>query len=105
MNNFILKIKVILKKLNNFFKMNPHKQWNALLYLFFIITSLLILFSLYLLYKIKNEEIFQVVAEQQNAPTVLKEDLLRNINNLSEKKLKRTAETNNNASVYSDPSL
>ena len=105
MNTFLIKIKSILKKFNNFFKMNPHRHWNALLYLFFITTSLLILFSLYLLYKIKNEQIFQITAEQQNTPTLLKEDLLKNINNLSDKKIKRTLEINNNAPVYNDPSL
>ncbi|MCX6753632.1 MAG: hypothetical protein NTV03_01075 [Candidatus Nomurabacteria bacterium] len=105
MNNFTLKIKSLLKKFNNFFKINPHKHWNALLYLFFITTSLLILFSLYLLYKIKNEEIFQITAEQQNTPTLLKADLLKNITNLSDKKTKRTLEINNNAPVYNDPSL
>lgn len=105
MDTFLIKIKSVLKKINNFFKINPHKHWNALLYLFFITTSLLILFSLYLLYKIKNEEIFQITAEQQGAPTLLKGDLLKNITNLSDKKIKRTLEINNNAPVYNDPSL
>lgn len=105
MDTFLIKIKNISKKFNNFLEINPHRHWNALLYLFFITTLLLILFSLYLLYKIKNEEIFQITAEQQNMPTLLKVDLLKNINNLSDKKIKRTLELNNNAHVYNDPSL
>ncbi len=105
MNNFLLKIKNTLKAIDDFFKINPHKQWVFLLYIFFISISILTLFSFYFLYEIKNEKIFQVKVEQEGKQSLLKEDLLKRTIDLFDKKAQKEAEIKNNLSTYRDPSL
>ncbi|MFA6999616.1 MAG: hypothetical protein WC241_00695 [Candidatus Paceibacterota bacterium] len=103
MNNFL--IKKITKAINNFFKINPHKHWMVLLYIFLISILILISISLYLLYEIKNEQIFQVTIEKDNTQTLLKEDLLKKTTETYNTKAKRLIEMKNNFSSYNDPSL
>lgn len=105
MNNFTEKIKKVLQILKNFFNINPHKHWNFLLYVFLSLVSILILFSFYLLFKIKNEQIFQVTAIQQENPILLKESALKATTELYNNKTKNVNEINNKPSVYGDPSL
>lgn len=102
MNTFlkITKIKNLLKIIHDFFKINPHKHWNAFLYFFFSLTLFSILFSIYLLYQIKNENIFQVKKEEQNIPVLLNESLLKSTKILYDKKAKRALEIKNNPSSY-----
>ena len=105
MNTSTAKIKNILKSINNFFEINPHKHWVFLLYVFFISISISILFSLYFIYEIKNEKIFQAKAEQKVKQSLLKEDLLKKITDLFNKKDLKRQEINNNLLPYRDPSL
>lgn len=105
MKNFFTGPNNKIQTKNSFFKINPHNHWNFLLKIFFILVSVLIIFSLYLLYEIKNEQIFQVTVEQQENPTILKEDLLKKTIEVYNKKSSKILEINNNFSVYSDPSL
>ncbi|MEI7689030.1 MAG: hypothetical protein WCI91_02475 [Candidatus Nomurabacteria bacterium] len=105
MNNFLLKINKCVRSVKNFFKINPHKHWISMLYLFFILVFFLILFSIYLLYKIKEDQVFQVDLKQRNQPSLLKEDLLKKITDLQDKKAQKILEVSNNPSVFNDPSL
>lgn len=104
MNNFLIKINRLVKSIKGFFKMNPHKHWIFMLYLFFTLVSVLILFSIYLLYKIKEERIFQVDLNQNNTQTLLKDDLLKKITDLQDRKAQKIQDTINNPSFYKDPS-
>lgn len=85
--------------------LNPHKHWRVMLWLFSLITVLLILFSLYLLYQIKNEQIFQVVPTSNEGTTILKENLIKNVTETFDKKAKRESEIRSGTSNYTDPSL
>ena len=105
MENISVTIDKEEKIVKDFFNINPHKHWNFLLYIFFILVTILIMFSLFLLYQIKNEQIFQVTVGQQENSMLIKESLLKNINDLYERKAQKTGEINNNPSPYSDPSL
>jgi hypothetical protein len=105
MNNFSIKIKNIFKSIDNFFKINPHKHWIFLLYVFFIIVSLSLLLSFYLLYEIKNENIFQVKIEQEEQQSLLKENLLKRTIDIYNKKAQKEVDIKNNLSTYIDPSL
>lgn len=105
MNNYISKIKNVINKIQNFFRINPHKHWVLLLYVFFILTAILILFSFYLLYQIKNENVFQVKVEKDEKQNLLKEDLLKKVLSEAERKESKTNDIKNNIIQYKDPSL
>jgi len=105
MKNILIKINNQIKIISNFFKINPHKHWSLLLYIFLILAFLLILFSFYLLYEIKNEQIFQVTIGQKQNTILLNEKLLRNTTELYEQKASKVSNAKNSTSLYSDPSL
>ena len=105
MNNFLLKINRLLKSIKDFFKINPHKHWIFVLYTFFILVSILIIFSLYLLYKIKEEKVFQVEINQSSTQSLLKESLLKKTTDLQDEKAQKVINLMNNPPVYKDPSL
>ncbi len=105
MNKIFLKIKNQLKIFNDFFKINPHRQWSFLLSMFFVLVSIVILFSLYLLYEIKNEKIFQIKIVKHEKGTLLKDDLLEKITDLYKVKAEKEEEINKNQPIYSDPSF
>ncbi|HAE36945.1 MAG: hypothetical protein UR85_C0002G0006 [Candidatus Nomurabacteria bacterium GW2011_GWF2_35_66] len=105
MNTFLLKIKNQIKRIKNFFIINPHKHWMFLVYIFFISILILILFSFYLLYMIKSEKIFQVKTEQSEKHVLLNEDLLKKTTDLYDSKAKKEAEIKNSLPPYKDPSI
>jgi hypothetical protein len=105
MNNFLLKFKSISKSINNFFKINPHKHWMFLLYIFFVLIGVLILSSLFLLYQIKNDRIFQVKLDQIGNKTLLKEDILKTVRDDSTYKSKTAETIINTPFPYKDPSF
>ncbi len=105
MNNFSLKIKNKLKLISDFLKINPHRHWIFLLYVFFVLNIILIIFSLYLLYEIKNEQIFQIKIDKQIKQTLLKDDLLKKVTDLYDAKAKIEQEIKNKPFLYSDPSF
>ncbi len=105
MKSFFLKIKKILRNINNFFNINPHKHWAFLLYFFSILSLLLIIFSLFILYEIKNEQIFQVKIETKSNGNVLKETSLKRIISNFEEKAIKEQRIIENPPVYKDPSI
>ncbi len=105
MDNLLPKIKNKFNFINDFFKINPHKHWAFLIYVFFSLVVILILFSFYLLYEIRNEQMFQVQIEQKGNQTLLKEDLLKNTTNIFDQKTRNEIDINTNFSAYNDPSL
>lgn len=105
MSNFLSQLKSFFKKVSNFFKINPHRHWVFLLYVFFSMTALLILFSFYLLYQIKTDQVFQVKIEQDEKSNLIKEDLLNKTIKLDEEKTNLIKEIENNHDFYKDPSL
>ncbi len=105
MNSFILKIKSFWKKIYSFFDINPHKHWAFLLYLFSVVVILLIVFSLYLLYEIKNEQIFQVKINTETKGIILKEKELRGIIESFDEKAIKEQKIIDSAPAYKDPSI
>jgi len=105
MKDILTKINNQITKVKNFFNVNPHKHWNFLLYVFLILIFILILFSFYLLYEIKNEQIFQVTVGQKQNTILLNEKLLRNTTELYNQKANKVSDAKNSTSLYSDPSL
>lgn len=84
---------------------NPHKHWILLLQFFSIGVLTLIVFSVYVLYKIKNDQIFQTASVLLDNNKSIKEDLLKNVTESFKIKSKNETEIINNPSSYPDPSL
>lgn len=100
-----IKIKSLLGKIGGFFRVNPHKHWQALLYFSSSVVVLLILFSLYLLYEIKNEQIFQVKVDSETKETLLKESSLNNVINTFDNKGTKEKIIIESPARYKDPSI
>lgn len=96
MNNFLINIKRKIKNLSSLKKMRPHEHWNILLHLFLIFIIILILFSFYLLWQIKNQQVFQVEIKTNKNPELINEKLLDEINKSFELKLLKEKEIRNN---------
>ena len=106
MKDFIQKIKAKFNKKKSWEsdQINPHKHWIIMLLSFLIIGGLLIVFSLYILYKIKNEQIFQSSPNTNTSSSNLKENLIKQVSEIFEKKVQKTSEIKNNPPVFKDPS-
>lgn len=107
MNKFLAKFKI--KKQSKSLKVsnmvNPHHHWIVLLVTFLFVTSLLIVFSLYLLYQIKNEQIFKAkpVTNQEVSP--IREKLLNSVTDYFDQKAEKEKGIKGNTNSYEDPSL
>lgn len=86
-------------------EINPHKHWKVLLWLAFFITIFLIILSLYLLMKIKNEDAFKTKNSEPEAPTIIKEKTLIELTEYFKQKELKTNQLQNNPIFYPDPSF
>ena len=84
---------------------NPHKHWGMFLHIFFYIVFLLIIFSFYLLYKIKNDQIFQVTPSSSDGMSLLKEDLLKKVLKSFSDKKESEDKLKANPPAFQDPSI
>lgn len=105
MKEFFEKIKSKLKSLIPFRKVNPHVYWNNLLYIFFLIVIILILFSFYILYEIKNQQVLQIAPMSQDVPSLINEKLLDKVNESFNNNSIKEKEIKNDIKSYRDPSL
>lgn len=108
MKNINIDIKNIFKKKKKAQEsnaLNPHKHWSVLLKIFFGVVSLLVFFSLFLLYQIKNDNIFQATPTIQDNNIMVKEDILKKVEDFFSEKSQKEKEIKENPPVYRDPSL
>jgi|GEM_PF-4801219 len=98
------KFKGLICCIKNIFKINPYKNWKFLLSIFFILIFILILFSLFLIYKIKKGQIFQVTIEQIDKKSLLDENLLKKTTEYQNRKIEKLNSINSSL-IYKDPSL
>jgi len=105
MKELLSKIEHKLKKLLSFRRMNPHVYWRNILYMFFVTMVVLILFSLYFLFNIKNQEIFQITPKSTKSPSLMNEKLLNKITESFDIKLIKEKEIKDGLILYKDPSL
>lgn len=105
MNEFIIKIKNKIKGFISFKKVNPHTHWRNLLYVFFIVVVLLILFSFFILYKIKNQQIFQIIPTSSESPILLNEKLLKRVTDSFNNKQIIEKQIKEGLILFKDPSL
>lgn len=105
MKKLLSKINDKLKSLIPFRKVNPHVYWNSLLYIFCITIVLLILFSLYMLYDIKNQQALQIDPATSTTLSLINEKLLEKVNASFDSNLAKEKAIQNNLNSYKDPSL
>jgi magnesium-transporting ATPase (P-type) len=108
MKNINLNFKNILKKkerTQNQSALNPHRHWRVLLEVFFGAVILLVFFSLFLLYQIKNDQIFQASPTIQDSNPSIKQDLLKKVDDSFTQKALKEKELKENPPIYRDPSL
>jgi len=105
MKEFLLKIKNKAKGFSLFKKINPHQHWKRLLHIFSIFLLILIIFSFYLLYKIKNQQIFQATDKSVITPNLINEKLLKKVTESFDTKLIKEKEIKEGLGSYKDPSI
>lgn len=105
MKESLSKIKNKIKNFVSFKKINPHIHWKNLLYVFSVIIIILIVFSFYLLYEIKNQQIFQITPPSTELSSLMNEKLLEKVNESFDIKLIKTKEIQNGLTSYKDPSI
>jgi hypothetical protein len=84
--------------------LNPHKHWKIVLSIFFVMVACLILFSLFILYEIKNDQIFQVAPAPHTASGGVNKALLDKVTASFDAKTAKEAGIRSNPPTYKDPS-
>lgn len=84
---------------------SPHRNWIILLTAFSLLVGVLIIFSLYLLFEIRDDNIFQIKPTINEKPENLNEDILKSTIDSFNQKLDYTKNINDNPPVFKDPSL
>lgn len=81
MIKFFKKRDKIIKISNKQSFMNPYVSWIMLVKIFLFLVVVLIVFSLYILYLIKNDDGFKITSDiSNNPPSLIEEDLLNKVN-------------------------
>ena len=104
MKKLLIKFKSFVKNLLKI-KTDSHKHWRILLFFFFLMIIILIIFSIYLLFEIKDQQVFQIVPGKKEPPVLINEKLLQKINNDFEIKSLKARDIKDGLRVYEDPSL
>ncbi len=105
MDEFLNKTKNQIKNLNSLSKINPHKHWRYLVNIFFVFVFMLILSSFYLMYQIKNQQIYQVNPSSGQEAVLINEELLEKVRQSFNEKLITQEEIKNGLRSYVDPSF
>ena len=99
------KSKSLRSKIKTSSMINPHKHWINLMWGFLTIIIILTVLSIYLLYKIKNEQIFQVAPTITDNSATLKESILKEVIGSFDEKAGKEKEIKTKTAPYIDPSL
>jgi len=105
MKEYLPHIKDKIKKTISFKNINPHLHWRNLLYVFFVAVICLVMFSFYILYEIKNQQIFQVKNTPEEQKSLINEKFLDQISKSFNAKLVKQSEIENGTFQYKDPSF
>lgn len=105
MNDFFNKTKNRILKFISFDEINPHAHWKYLINIFFILIFVLILLSFYLMYQIKNQQIYQVESKLEEKEILINEKLLSEIEQSFAGKTLIQKEVKEGIKTYQDPSL
>jgi hypothetical protein len=110
MNDLFKKIKILSKnKIKSKYLegqdfIDPHKHWKILLKVFLTISLLLIIFSIYILFEIKNDQMFTLKPGDRTSSQLIRQDLLDEVSKSFTEKEKKTNEIKAGNTVFVDPS-
>jgi hypothetical protein len=105
MINFFKKNKNKIKKSGFSFRVNPHKHWKFLLKMFCFSSILLIVFGLFIFYRINSEQIKEIEKVEPTRKNIIKEKLLEEMVSLFEEKRMKTENIKNSLFEFKDPSI
>ena len=107
MKEFLDKIKKYFSIQKSFQKkpINPHKHWEIALFVFFTSVLLLVAFSLFLLYEIKNDKFFQGSKGEDVNKNVINQKLFDKVMKDFNHKAQRMEELKIAPEIIKDPSL
>jgi cell shape-determining protein MreC len=107
MEKFTKKIKKYFTPQKNYNEkvINPNKHWAILLSLFSFTLICLIIFSLYLLIRIRNDNFLQTAPVKKVDPNSLNEKLFSKVINYFDEKTQKAEELKSTTEVIHDPSL
>lgn len=105
MNNTILQFQNKQKVNHKIKRVNPHLSWIILLRFVFAIIIILMGGSLYLMYQIKNDQIFNKNYEPEIPTSVLDKNLLDKVNKIFSNRDANKDVIESNDLLYKDPSL
>ncbi len=105
MIKLLSKLKIKHKNVQNPDTFNPHEYWMILIRIFFVLLIGIIIFSLYLLFDIRNKKEFHPQVILNSNQILIKEDLLKNIKELFDNKVQKEEKIISNPTPYVDPSL
>ena len=97
--------KINIKNPFNSKNINPHTHWKFLLYLFSVVVIFLILFSFYLLFRVKSQQAFKVTPVTTEPPSLVNEKLLEKVNESFNSKLLKQKEIKEGPTSFKDPSI
>lgn len=105
MNNFFSKNRNKIIKIISFDEINPHLHWKYLVNIFFILIFILISFSFYLMYQIKNQQMSQASPVVEGRDIMVNEKLLEEVNQSFKNKNLIQKDVEEGIKFYQDPSL
>lgn len=95
-------MKSFIKKINNkirisicFKTINPHRHWKGMLITFLVLITMVIIFDLYVLYRINNDEMYKIAPREDNYRASINESLLKKVNEQFDQKLIKEKELRN----------
>lgn len=97
--------KIKIKNPFNSKNINPHDHWKFLLYVSLIVIIFLILFSFYLLFKVKNQQAFKAPPVNVEPPSLVNEKLLEKVTESFNTKALRQKEIKEGVTSFKDPSI
>lgn len=104
MDKFIQLLKYKYVEICNFKKINPHKHWMFLIFLFIGIFLLIVLYSLYFFYKVENKQLSENLESTKKTPSLLQSKMLTDISNYFEVKKQKEEQLIKTPISSTDPS-
>ncbi len=105
MNSFFTHFKQAKKSSHVMHELNPHRQWIILVRASIFVGFGLVAMSIYFLFQIRNDQVFQFSRSRTVKTQAVNEKALKKTTDLFEEKARIHEDLIKNAPVYRDPSI